>query len=61
MSRLGGERMKSENEEGKSKEKKYHISLYPKENEIEKPSYFEKPEKPPDARQKSLNTSGDEE
>ncbi|MBU7048188.1 MAG: hypothetical protein HXS54_17265 [Theionarchaea archaeon] len=53
--------MKSKNEEGKSTEKKYRISLYPKENEIEKPSYFEKPEKPPDARQKSLNTSEDEE
>lgn len=44
----------------KSESKKYNISLYPKEDEFEKPSYFQKPEKPMNEGQKSLNTSEDE-
>lgn len=55
------ERMKPEDEEGKSKEKHPRISLYPKEDEIEKPSYFEKPEKPLDAKQKYTDESENDE
>lgn len=53
--------MTTKKEEGTPKEKHYRISLYPKEEEIEKPSYFEKREKPPDARQMSSKKSKNDE